>query len=805
MARWVDKVMPITAEQRKALLFQLKDWSDTDAHENHFERGEFWPVKALIEFMESNRNKPNQQEMIIQYLQTEDGLKLVRAINTYHASDKNKFSEIAKIILDYIGPDYANTQEGWLDFCREKNLSIEEAKEEKLSDLTEESPNLWKTKPHRHLIKLMMEMNYPVKHVGKCYGITSVFAASALLGKEGLREFNERMQVLAKIPLARLKAIAEKKKHEDDEKNRINNIEIKEEEKKSLAEYTRDEIENWIIENYTRSMAINIFAFFDSVAWHQGADFDREKILKYETFKNQDIVYYGEIVFPAGLDEEKANEEKSSVRKASVIEKIKTLRGLYSCETLITRLASIRKQLDKRYPVSIMIKGNNCTHDIGISYDHNKDVWVFMNANMLPVREIKDNQELANFIIKSIPSDQKGSDPDSVHFFSMCIYSKKDDVAPCTSMFESIEAITLDTGGPEKSFTKNKFLAGIVRNVLIDDDLAIIKYFLERGMDLNIQPDPNTSLLFFACVTACQRKFSGEIIKAILDAKANPNSSSEKGVTSLSLAVYHQNKEIIGLLLEAGAKTDCRDVNGYTPLCIAINYQNKEIVSMLLKAGANPDSCGVSNFAPLHLAIVSENKDIAVMLLDAGANPLKQTTEFGSPLEYAIKKNQIYIALKMLRKILNTPPLTPETLKELSQLKFAENVLKYKNLNDRIATLLEGSEDPRVNEIIYEIYQDCLGSANQSKLMAKLNDKISQIYSNSEMKHAEPSEEKTLSSTQEEKKVIAVHALQTHGTFPSNQSEAHKTPEENASEEAGKNTVARSGFTTPSSGSENSG
>lgn len=96
-----------------------------------------------------------------------------------------------------------------------------------------------------------------------------------------------------------------------------------------------------------------------------------------------------------------------------------------------------------------------------------------------------------------------------------------------------------------------------------------------------------------------------EIIKLLLDKKANPNITN-KGQTCLERTIL--TKDI-----------------------------NVEIVELLLKAGANPNLSSIES--PLHLAVVRQNSAVVGMLIDHGANPNIKDKEGNTPLYRALYHN----------------------------------------------------------------------------------------------------------------------------------------------------------------------
>ena len=79
-----------------------------------------------------------------------------------------------------------------------------------------------------------------------------------------------------------------------------------------------------------------------------------------------------------------------------------------------------------------------------------------------------------------------------------------------------------------------------------------------------------------------QRKILPDIIKLLLQYKANPNTRYRfKNATPLHAAVFHNSFDIVSELLKCGADKNVRDDRGYTPLTLAQLYQFKDIIFLL--------------------------------------------------------------------------------------------------------------------------------------------------------------------------------------------------------------------------------
>ena len=117
---------------------------------------------------------------------------------------------------------------------------------------------------------------------------------------------------------------------------------------------------------------------------------------------------------------------------------------------------------------------------------------------------------------------------------------------------------------------------------------------------------------------------TAEMIKAHLDAGADPKARDEDGSTALMFAAgLNGNPEIIKMLLDAGADLEARDeIEGWTALMLAAGFNgNPQVIKTLLDAGADLEAANEDGMTALMFAAgANENPEVVRTLLDAGAD-----------------------------------------------------------------------------------------------------------------------------------------------------------------------------------------
>jgi hypothetical protein len=209
----------------------------------------------------------------------------------------------------------------------------------------------------------------------------------------------------------------------------------------------------------------------------------------------------------------------------------------------------------------------------------------------------------------------------------------KDDVSPKYFMTNLLcirketESLSFDLAEYERSkdipFNKEEALTMIRQlgfNFTADDFLnraaksntKAVELYLAAGMDPNISTPNGETALVFGIDTP-------EIVKLLLQFKANANVVSKSGMTPLIAASVNGNPKVVSLLIEGGAALDTKDSEGNTALMYAAWNGSTEIVVQLLKAGADLRIVNNQGVSALDFAKKTGEKDVIAILQDPGS------------------------------------------------------------------------------------------------------------------------------------------------------------------------------------------
>lgn len=124
----------------------------------------------------------------------------------------------------------------------------------------------------------------------------------------------------------------------------------------------------------------------------------------------------------------------------------------------------------------------------------------------------------------------------------------------------------------------------------------LIEKLIAAGANVNAKSNNGTILMHAAS--------RPDMVKLLLDNKADPNLAADDGSTALDRAARAGSLESLKLLLEAGARVDTAPGKDGV-LHMAAAAANPEILGILLKRGVDPNTRGRYGMTPLHALVAS--------------------------------------------------------------------------------------------------------------------------------------------------------------------------------------------------------
>lgn len=179
------------------------------------------------------------------------------------------------------------------------------------------------------------------------------------------------------------------------------------------------------------------------------------------------------------------------------------------------------------------------------------------------------------------------------------------------------------------------------------DDVTVLRHMIKRGADVNA--DANIDQ--FGCAKplhfACGHSQNPEIVKELLNNRANPNAKGFFGQTPLHMvASAHPKKSrdghtadrtpVIDLLLKSGAKIDAVDKWEHTPLlCLIAHSPDVKVAEKLIDEGADLKHVSRTDGSALHLAAERGLHEMVGLLIRKGAPLLLKNAQGRIPSEHA--------------------------------------------------------------------------------------------------------------------------------------------------------------------------
>ncbi|MDP0589964.1 MAG: ankyrin repeat domain-containing protein [Candidatus Endonucleobacter bathymodioli] len=206
-------------------------------------------------------------------------------------------------------------------------------------------------------------------------------------------------------------------------------------------------------------------------------------------------------------------------------------------------------------------------------------------------------------------------------------YESEGGLLACAIPFGNNKLIELlvESGANVNRLDANKNTA--LHKAVSFENLGIVKVLLMAGAKVDCiglhTPIGAISCLYVSdCITPLQAavlKMNVEIVKVLLDSKADPNYCSEGEFTPLRMAVDVNSDSIVEALLKAGAKVDEIGTSRGILINAVLKSSKPEIVKSLISSGAKAE-CS-QDYILLFLAIANGYNEFIELLIQHGANP----------------------------------------------------------------------------------------------------------------------------------------------------------------------------------------
>lgn len=182
--------------------------------------------------------------------------------------------------------------------------------------------------------------------------------------------------------------------------------------------------------------------------------------------------------------------------------------------------------------------------------------------------------------------------------------------------------------------------AGVYDEILAaanQEDTEKVIGLLRRGMDVNTSDPQGNTLLMIAA-----RSNNMNLVKFLLDNRANPLKRNRYGDTAMMLAALPGYAEIVQLMLERKVSPNQA---GWNSLHYAAFENRDRIIAMLVAGGADINARAPNGWTALMLAAQRGHVETVRVLVGSGADISVADPEKGTAAELAREARHVDLAL----------------------------------------------------------------------------------------------------------------------------------------------------------------
>uniref|UniRef100_UPI00358FF7E5 histone-lysine N-methyltransferase EHMT2-like isoform X3 n=1 Tax=Myxine glutinosa TaxID=7769 RepID=UPI00358FF7E5 len=180
-----------------------------------------------------------------------------------------------------------------------------------------------------------------------------------------------------------------------------------------------------------------------------------------------------------------------------------------------------------------------------------------------------------------------------------------------------------------------------------NNQLEVTKYLIKAGASLRQKDDEGATCLHLAA-----KKGNLNVVQFLLSTgQVNVNSQDDGGWTPIIWASEYKHLDVVKLLLSRGSDITIRDNEENVCLHWAAFSGSVDVAEVFLNAKCDLSAVNLHGDTPLHIAARENHYECVVLFLARGADVDVKNKEGESPVECAALDTQLWLALRVNRKL----------------------------------------------------------------------------------------------------------------------------------------------------------